>query len=53
MKNYWDMVNKCESLEDIYRVKEIITQADEIDIETYDDMMNALAFISREINHRH
>ena len=49
MKKYWDMVNKCESHEDIRRVERIITDAECIDIDTYDDMMNALAYISREL----
>lgn len=51
MEKYWRMVNNCENHADIQRVIEIITNADEIDVETYNEMMRALSFISRELYH--
>ena len=52
-QKYWDMVNACESHEDIQKVQEIIANADAIDVDTFNDMMMALSFISRELYHQH
>lgn len=49
MKKYWDMVNNCETHEDIARVEKIITEAKEVDVDTFNDLMMALSYISREL----
>lgn len=44
----WDMVNNAKTHEDVEEVKRVIEGA-EIDNDMYDDLMEALSYISREL----
>lgn len=44
----WDMVNNAKTHEDVEEAKRVIVEAD-IDNDTYDDFMEALSYISREL----
>ena len=50
IQKYWDIVNNAETIEEIaiaFKTLATLTNND-IDNETYDDLMNALAYKSRE-----
>lgn len=50
--NYWDIVNGCETREDIATAEKLLREAKDIDNDEYNDMMLALSYISRELYHR-
>jgi hypothetical protein len=46
----WDVVNKADTLDEIQDAEKIVNASD-ADIDTYDDLMNALAYKTREWYH--
>lgn len=49
VKELWDQVNACETVADCLEAEKAIRESD-MDNETYDDLMMAVAFIHREAN---
>lgn len=50
LEQCWEMVNSCDSHEKIAIAEKYLLVAN-ITIEEYDDLMGALAFTSRELDH--
>lgn len=48
-KQLWEFVNRADSHEKIQTAISFLTKLDYLDIDVYDDMMNALAYTSREL----
>ena len=47
----WDVVNAAGTMAEIQDAERIVGQSD-VDNETYDELMNTLAFKTRELYHR-
>lgn len=47
----WDMISRIDSHEKVQIAIAFLDKQDDLDFDTYDDMMNAIAFISRELYH--
>lgn len=47
-QQYWNMVNNCETREDVAKTQKELNGSD-LDCEVYNDMMMALSQISREL----
>ena len=50
-KQLWDFVNRADTHERVEIAIDFLTHLDGLSIELYDDLMNALAYISRELYH--
>lgn len=51
-KDLWAFVNRADTHEKIQIAADFITKLDYLDIDVYGDMMDALAFKSRELYHQ-
>lgn len=51
LQNLWNMVNSCETHEDIQKAIKVLDHAD-IDADRYDELMDSLAYLSRELYRR-
>lgn len=51
VKMLWDLVNGCETHDDIREAVAIINRAN-LDIDLHDELMDALAYLSRELYRR-
>lgn len=50
----WGLVNRAETLDQIETAKRVLDgQGEQLDMDTYGDMMNALAYKTREYYHSH
>lgn len=47
----WSFVNRANSIDKIQIASDFISKLDYLNIDVYHDMMNALAFKSRELYH--
>jgi len=52
VQELWAFVNRANTHEKIQIAADFITRQEYLDIDVYDDMMDALAFKSRELYHR-
>ena len=48
IKKFWDMVNNCSTLDAVNTAEKALIESD-LDNETYNDLMMALSYISREL----
>ena len=51
-KELWAFVNRADTHEKIQIASDFLTKLDYLDIDVYDNMMNALAYKSRELYHQ-
>lgn len=51
-KELWAFVNRADTHEKIQIASDFLTKLDYLDIDVYDEMMNALAYKSRELYHQ-
>ncbi len=51
-QDLWDLICSVDSFKELHRVEDLVATADFLSLDTYDNMMNALAFISRDL-YRH
>lgn len=51
-KELWAFVNRADTHEKIQIASDFLTKLEHLDVDVYDDMMNALAYKSRELYHQ-
>ena len=49
IQGFWDMVNDCSTLDAVKTAEKALTESD-LDNETYNELMMALSYISRELH---
>lgn len=52
IEELWAFVNRAETHEQIRQADAFLSKLDYLDADTFDDMMDALAYKSRELYHR-
>jgi len=52
VRELWAFVNRADTHEKIQIAADFITKQEYLDIDVYNDMMDALAYLSRELYHR-
>ena len=50
-KELWDFVSRVDSLERVAIAEHFLTHLDGLSIDLYEELMSALAYISRELYH--
>jgi len=50
-KQLWDFVNRVDSHERVQIAADFLTNLEGLSVELYDDLMQTLAYISRELYH--